>query len=125
MRVEPMDYGTAIVVDDLRALPLEPGRPVIYDRDIGIRLLHIDPSTGAEHYLIRYPAGLGARAHRHTAAHTIIVLEGRMRVNGTGIGPGGYCHFPAGEVMRHAPEPGADCLFVTLFSGPFDVHPLD
>ena len=120
-----MTYGVAIVVDDLPSLRLEPGRPEIYDRDIGIRLLHIDAATGAEHYVIRYPAGLGVRAHRHTAGHTVIVLEGHLEVNDQVIGPGGYCHFPAGEVMRHAPTRAEDCVFVTIFSGEFDVEPVE
>src|SRR5436309_8358168 len=66
-----------IVVDHLDSVELDPTRPVIYDRDIGLRLLHSDPVTGAEHYLGRYPAGLKARQHKHTAAQTIVVLEGR------------------------------------------------
>lgn len=119
-----MAYGTAIIVDELRSIDLEPSRPVIYDRDIGLRLLYRDPSSGAEHYLVRYPAGLQTRPHRHTAAHTIVVLEGRLTVNDRVIGPGAYCHLPAGEAMRHAPADEAPCLFVTVFHGPFDVEPL-
>ncbi len=120
-----MKYGQAIIVDRLRSLELEPARPVIYDRDIGMRLLYQDPSSGEEHYLVRYPAGLRARLHRHTAAHTLVVLEGRLEVNEKAIGPGGYCHFPPGEAMQHAPADDEPCLFVTLFHGPFDVHPID
>lgn len=89
-----MGFGHAIVVDDLRGIELELGRsrPIVYDRDIGLRLLYEDPESGEEHYLIRYPAGLRARTHRHTAAHTIVVLEGRLRVNHRVVGPGAYCH---------------------------------
>jgi hypothetical protein len=39
------------------------------------------------------------------------------------VGPGAYVHFPAGAVMYHAPAAGSSCLFVTIFHGPFDVHP--
>jgi quercetin dioxygenase-like cupin family protein len=120
-----MGYGRAIIVDDLGSLELERSKLVIYDREIGVRLLYRDPDSGAEHYLIRYPAGLQARPHRHTAAHTIVVLEGRLRVNGEVIGPGAYCHFPPGEAMLHAPADGDPCLFVTVFHGPFDVEPID
>lgn len=119
-----MEYGQAIILDHLDSVEMDRSQPVIYDREIGVRLLYEDPSSGAEHYLIRYPAGLNARPHRHTAAHTIVVLEGRLAVNDEVIGPGAYCHFPAGENMFHAPAGDADCLFVTIFHGPFDVEAL-
>lgn len=120
-----MGFGHAIVVDDLGGIELGRSRPIVYDRDIGLRLLYADPESGEEHYLIRYPAGLRARTHRHTAAHTIVVLEGRLRVNHRVVGPGAYCHFPAGEAMYHAPADGGPCLFVILFHGAFDVEPID
>jgi quercetin dioxygenase-like cupin family protein len=120
-----MEFGEAIIVDGLQSLELESSQPVIYDREIGLRLLHRDPRTGAEHYLIRYPTGLRARRHRHTAAHTIVVLDGRLEVNGQVIGPGSYCHFPAGQAMRHAPAGDLSCLFVVIFDGPFDVQPIE
>jgi quercetin dioxygenase-like cupin family protein len=120
-----MEYGRAIVVDGLGSVGLEPSHSVIYDRDIELALLYQDPESGAEHYLIRYPAGVRTRPHRHSAAHTIVVLEGRLEVNGRVVGPGAYCHFPRGEVMRHAPADGGSCLFVILFDGPVDVHPVD
>ena len=95
-------------------------QPGIYDRPIGLRLLYQDPGSGAEHYLVRYPAGLRARHHRHSAAHTI-VLDGAMQANGQLLHVGSYAHFVAGAVMQHAPAPGEHCLFVILFHGPFDV----
>jgi quercetin dioxygenase-like cupin family protein len=120
-----MDHGDAIIVDGLGAAELDQTRPVIYDRDIGTRLLYEDPQTGAEHYLVRYPAGLKARVHRHTAAQTIVVLEGSLTVNDRVVGPGSYCHFPPGEPMVHAPAGDEPCLFVTIFHGPSDVEPLE
>lgn len=68
--------------------------------------------------------GLKALPHRHTAAHTIIVLEGRLAVNDKVVGAGAYCHFPAGETMFHAPTSDESCLFVIVFHGPFDVEAL-
>jgi hypothetical protein len=118
-------FGRAIVVDDLGSIELERTRNVIYDREIGLRLLFQDPDSESDHYLIRYPAGLKARLHRHTSAHTIVLLEGRLEVNGQIIGPGSYVHFPPGEPMRHAPASGDSCLFVIIFHGPWDVHPID
>jgi hypothetical protein len=83
-----VEYGRAIIVDDLRSEELRRSSSAIYDREIGLRLLYEDPDSGAEHYLIRYPAGLKTQLHRHTAAHTIVVLDGRLEVNDQVIGPG-------------------------------------
>ena len=123
-----MEYGTAIIIGELGSLELKapsPGAAAVYDQPIGLRLLYSDPVGGEEHYVVRYPAGLMGRPHRHTAAHTIIVLEGQLEANGRVIGPGSYAHFPAGEVMRHQAAGDGPCLFVLLFHGPFDVQLAD
>jgi quercetin dioxygenase-like cupin family protein len=116
--------GGAVIADDLAGLELRETSQPVYDRPFQLRLLYEDPRSGAEHYLVRYPRGLVAEWHRHTAAHTIVVLEGALEVNGRRVGPGSYCHFPAGEPMHHAPARGESCLFVILFDGPFDVEPV-
>ena len=113
------------IVDQLRGVELaEPGAAAaaVYDRPIMLRLLHEDPVSGEEHYIVRYPPGVRGRVHRHSAAHTMVVLEGRLEVNGTVIGPGSYAHFPAGEPMRHQATDREPCLFVLLFHGRFDVE---
>ena len=123
-----MEYGTAVIIGELGSLELRapsPGAAGVYDQPIGLRLLYTDPSSGEEHYVVRYPAGLKGRPHRHTAAHTIIVLDGQLDANGRVIGPGSYAHFPAGEAMRHQAAGDDPCLFVLLFHGPFDVRLAD
>jgi hypothetical protein len=49
----------------------------------------------------------------------------RMEYGDVIIGPGSYCHFPAGEPMVHAPADDQPCLFVTIFPGPSELEPLD
>jgi RimJ/RimL family protein N-acetyltransferase/quercetin dioxygenase-like cupin family protein len=115
---------TVVAVPDLAGAELRDADVEIYDRPIGVRLLYRHPVTGADHYLIRYPPGLVARTHRHRAAHTFVVLEGTLLVDGERIGPGSYCHFPAGSVMHHAPAEEDGCLFVAIFDGPQDVEPV-
>lgn len=115
----------AIIVDRLSSLELDESQPVIYDRPVGLRLLYQDPDSGAEHYIIRYPAGLQAQRHRHTAAHTIVVLEGQFSANNHVIGPGSWCHFPAGISMHHAPAGDEPCLFIIIFHGPYDLEPIE
>lgn len=119
-----MRYGNATIVDRLSSLELKPpgeAASAIYDKAIELRLLFEDPESGEEHYLIRYPAGVRGRVHRHSVAHTFVVLEGRLDANGRVIGPGSYAHFPAGEPMQHQATSDAPCLFVAIFHGPFDV----
>jgi quercetin dioxygenase-like cupin family protein len=123
-----MEPGAAVIVDRLGSLDLgttQPAASAVYDRPIGIRELYQDPSSGEEHYLVRYPGGVRGRLHRHSAAHTVIVLEGRLRANGAVVGPGAYAHFPGGEAMHHEAADDSGCLFVLLFHGPFDVEILD
>ena len=123
--MEGVRYGMATIVDRLASLELEPpgeAAAAVYDRPIELRLLHEDPESGEEHYLVRYPAGVRGRPHRHSTAHTIVVLDGRLDANGQVIGPGSYAHFPAGEVMQHQAAGDGSCLFVLLFHGPFDVE---
>ena len=120
-----MTHGTATIVDHLHELELgEPGAvaAAIYDRPIALTQLYQDPESGEEHYLIRYPTGTKGRRHTHTAAHTFIVLEGKLDANGEIIGPGAYAHFPAGEPMIHQATDDGPCLFVAIFHGPFDVQ---
>jgi quercetin dioxygenase-like cupin family protein len=120
-----VNYGAATIVDQLESLELQPpgeSAAAVYDRPIGLRLLYEDPASGEEHYLVRYPAGVRGRPHRHSTAHTIVVLDGRLDANGHVIGPGSYAHFPAGEVMQHQATDDGPCLFILLFHGPFDVE---
>ena len=119
-----MALGDIVISADLPTASLRPSTLPIYDRPIELALLHRDERTGAEHYLIRYPEGLRSQPHRHSAAHTMVVLEGALEANGQVVGPSSYAHFPAGQVMTHAPAVGSSCLFVIIFDGPFDVEPV-
>ena len=123
-----MDYGSAVLIDDLAVLALDvpgPAAAAVYDRQIGLKLLHQDSTSGEEHYLVRYPAGLRGRVHQHSAAHTIVVLDGRLEANGRVIGPQAYAHFPAGQRMRHSAAGEGVSLFVIIFHGPFNVRVID
>jgi quercetin dioxygenase-like cupin family protein len=119
-----MDLGEAIIVDRLDSVEMRPSSQPVYDREIELGDLFTDPGSGAEHYVVRYPAGLRARPHRHTAGHTIVVLEGRLVVNDQVVGPGAYCHLPGGQPMFHRPAGREPCRFLIMFDGPFDVEPL-
>jgi quercetin dioxygenase-like cupin family protein len=110
-----------VIVADVCSLALRPSEQPAYDRPFELLALYEDPRTGAEHYVVRYRAGTKAKWHRHTAAHTIIVIVGQLVANGQPLGPGGYAHFPGGTPMLHEPAEEHDCTFVLIFDGPFDL----
>ena len=85
------DVNEPMIVDGLAGLDLsapQDAAAAVCDRPIGIRLLFEDPNSGEEHYLVRYPPGVRGRAHRHTAAHTMVVLEGQLDLGDRVVGPG-------------------------------------
>jgi quercetin dioxygenase-like cupin family protein len=114
-----------VIVADVRSLPLRASGQPAYDRPFELRELYTDPRSGAEHYVVHYRAGTKAKWHRHTAAHTMIVISGQLMANGQQLGPGGYAHFPGGTPMLHEPAPSSDCTFVLIFDGPFDLALID
>ena len=119
------ELGHPIVAEGLTSGDFRDAQLAPYDQPIGVRTLFEDPATGIEHDVIRYPAGLRGKPHRHSAAHSIIVLDGELEVNGRVIGPHSYAHFPAGEPMQHQAAGDQPCVFVILFSGSFDVEVLE
>jgi hypothetical protein len=117
-----MASGTPVIVPDVRTVPLRASVQEIYSEPIELQQLYLDPRSGAEHYVVRYPSTLTASWHRHSVAHTIVVIEGELLANGEALGVGGYAHFPAGAAMHHAPVPGVGCTFIIIFDGAFDVE---
>ncbi len=114
-----------VIVADVRLVEFRRAEQPAYDRPFELQALYTDPRSGAEHYVVRYQAGTRARWHRHSAAHTIIVVSGEMVANGQRLGAGGYAHFPAGAAMLHEPAADQSCTFVIIFDGPFDLEVLD
>ncbi len=71
--------------------------------------------------MVRYRPGTRAQPHHHTAAHTIVVVDGHLLVDGQVLGPGGYAHHPGGTPMVHQPAADEACTFILIFDAPFDV----
>ncbi len=90
--------------------------PAIYDRPVGLRQLHVDPDTGAEHYLVHSPQGL--RRLSTTTAWPTPTSSWTGRSAPTDLGPGSYCHFPAMTVMHHEPAPAATAGSSRSSTGP-------
>lgn len=114
-----------MIVADVCSLALRTSEQPAYDQPFELQELYRDPHTGAEHYVVRYRAGTRARWHRHTSAHTMIVVSGQLMANGQQLGPGGYAHFPGATSMLHEPTQEHDCTFVLIFDGPFDLDVME
>lgn len=115
----------SVIHRDLNAIALRTAEQPAYDRPFELALLMQDQRSGAEHYVVRYRPGTRALPHRHTAAHTIVVLDGHMMVDGQLLGPGGYAHHPGETTMLHEPAVDEGCTFVLLFDAPFDLQLAD
>lgn len=77
--------------------------------------LYLDPASGAEIRLVRYPAGVINPQHTHPCGHGMYVLEGQLVTHKGAFGPGHFVWFPEGEVMEHGASAAGDVtvLFIT------------
>jgi quercetin dioxygenase-like cupin family protein len=81
--------------------------------------LFIDPETGMEVRLVRYPAGIINPEHTHPCGHGMYVLEGRLVTHKGSFGPGTFVWFPEGEVMEHGASAEGDVVVLFLTNKPF------
>ena len=84
--------------------------------------IFIDPDTGMEVRMVRYPAGFINPLHTHPCAHGMYVIEGTLVTHEGRYGQGSFVWFPEGAEMEHgatAEEP-VTVLFIT--NKPFEIH---
>lgn len=84
--------------------------------------LYIDPETGMEVRMVKYPAGFVNPLHIHHCAHGMYVLEGTLATNDGEYGPGSFVWFPEGNVMEHGATAEKDVVVLFITNKPFDIH---
>ena len=84
--------------------------------------LYIDPETGMEVRMVKYPAGFVNPLHIHHCAHGMYVLEGTLVTNDGQYGPGSFVWFPEGNVMEHGATAEKDVVVLFITNKPFDIH---
>lgn len=84
--------------------------------------LYIDPETGMEVRMVKYPAGFVNPLHVHHCAHGMYVLEGTLVTNDGQFGPGSFVWFPEGNLMEHGATAGQDVTVLFITNKPFDIH---
>jgi quercetin dioxygenase-like cupin family protein len=117
-----MMEGKDLKAMDTRGMPWQErfneqvGRP-LYRKD-----LIVDPETGMEVRLVRYPAGFLNPRHSHPCAHGLYVLEGTLVTHAGQYGPGHFLWFPEGMVMEHGATPEAEVTVLFITNKPFAIH---
>lgn len=110
-----------ITAVDSRALPWEERFNERIGRALFRKELFIDPETGMEVRLVRYPAGVINPQHTHPCGHGMYVLEGTLVTHEGRFGPGSFVWFPEGQVMEHGASPEADAVVVFITNKPFRI----
>jgi quercetin dioxygenase-like cupin family protein len=84
--------------------------------------LYIDPDTGMEVRIVRYPKGFVNPLHTHHCAHGMYVLEGILQTHEGRYGPGHFVWFPEGGRMEHGATAEQDVTVLFITNKPFDIH---
>jgi quercetin dioxygenase-like cupin family protein len=77
--------------------------------------LYLDPASGMEIRMVRYPAGVINPSHTHPCGPGMYVLEGTLVTHRGSYPPGTFVWFPEGDVMEHGASAAGDVtvLFIT------------
>ena len=113
---------TDLTAIDSNALPWEERPNEKIGRSLFRKNLIIDPDTGMEVRLVRYPAGAINPRHTHPCAHGMYVLEGTLVTQSGQYGPGHFVWFPEGCVMEHGAAAGGDVTVLFITNKRFDIH---
>lgn len=95
----------------------EPTGKYLYRRN-----LVVDPDTGMEIKMVRYPAGFTNPLHTHHCAHGMYVLKGTLKTHEGSYGPGSFLWFPEGMAMEHGTTAEGDVVILFITNKPFDIH---
>jgi len=107
---------------DSNALPWEERPNEKIGRSLYRKNLIVDPDTGMEVRLVRYPAGTVNPLHTHPCAHGMYVLEGTLVTHEGQYGPGHFVWFPEGSLMEHGATAGQDVTVLFITNKRFEIH---
>jgi quercetin dioxygenase-like cupin family protein len=89
--------------------------------------LREDAKSGDTELMAHYPAGHKFKSHWHSVDERIVLLEGKLHIEASGIArdlePGGYAFLPAKEVQKMECVSKVRCGFYVHWNGKLDFHP--
>jgi quercetin dioxygenase-like cupin family protein len=112
----------SLIAIDTAALPWQERFNEKLGRALYRKELIVDPDTGMEVRLVRYPAGVINVRHTHPCAHGMYVLEGTLVSHAGRHPPGSFVWFPEGTVMEHGASPEGDVTVLFITNKPFAIH---
>lgn len=121
--VPPKDKGAAVMTPaaDLKwgDIPNLPG--------LKMAVVRGDPSKGASHFMMRFPAGFDAPLHHHSTDHYVSVISGTLVLTVDGkeqkLPSGSFFSFKGKKPHKTKCEAGADCVLAIDARGKWDVVP--
>ena len=113
--------ATPFFAVDTNQLPWEERPNARIGRSLFRKELFVDPETGTEIRLVRYPAGIINPEHTHPCGHGMYVLEGNLATHKGTFGPGSFVWFPEGEVMEHGASADGDVTVVFVTNKSFRI----
>jgi quercetin dioxygenase-like cupin family protein len=112
----------SVSASDSNALPWEEVLNEPTGRIIHRKVLFVEPETGMEVRLVRYPAGFINPLHTHHCGHGMYVLEGELVTHEGRYGPGAFVWFYEGSEMEHGATAENDVTVLFITNKPFDIH---
>ena len=91
----------SVTAADSNALPWEDVLNEPTGRIVHRKVLFVEPETGMEVRLVRYPAGFINPLHTHHCGHGMYVLEGDLVTHEGRYSPGSFVWFHEGSEMEH------------------------
>jgi quercetin dioxygenase-like cupin family protein len=87
------------------------------------------PGSKGVQALVRVPNGYFIPAHSHSAAETLLVLRGKLRLDfgasASALKAGEYALIPAGTAFSLKSEGWGGAEFLIVFDGPYDAKPAE
>ena len=112
---------TSFFAVDTKQVPWEERPNERIGRSLYRKELFVDPDTGMEIRIVRYPAGIVNPGHTHPCGHGMYVLEGNLVTHKGTFGPGSFVWFPEGEVMEHGASAEGDVTVVFVTNKSFRI----
>ncbi|MFA9477203.1 cupin domain-containing protein [Phycisphaerales bacterium AB-hyl4] len=120
---DPADHMLNLPAGDIAWELFQPDTP---EQSPAVKIVHVDPNTGATRLFIRCPRGMHVPPHWHTGNETHTVVQGTFIVEEpdgkrVALGPGSFNYIPARMVHQAWCGDGEDVVLFITTDKPWDL----